>query len=117
MVTGDPGAHGALVTQKQAPRQGQGPAIIQLLQMEGPHVLDHHLQQINVIRKKDNLFQIILQVLSTEIGVPGDLGAHVTQEQAKDTDQDLAIIQQPKMEVLPVQGHHQKMKIVSYVSL
>ena len=49
-------------------------------------------------------------------GDPGVLGAHVTQERAKDSDQDLAIIQQPKMEVLPVQGHHQSMKIVSYVS-
>ena len=38
-------------------------------------------------------------------GDPGDLGAHVTQQQAKDTDRDLAIIQHPKMEVLPVQGH------------
>ena len=49
-------------------------------------------------------------------GDPGDLGAHVTQEQANDTDQDLAMILRPKMEVLPVQGHHQYMKIVSFVS-
>ena len=45
----------------------------------------------------------------------GDLGAHVTQEQAKDQDQDHAIIQQPKMEVLHVQGHHQCLKIVSHI--
>ena len=38
------------------------------------------------IRKKDKLFQIILQVLSMVTGDPGDLGAHVTQEQEKDTD-------------------------------
>ena len=49
-------------------------------------------------------------------GDPGDLGAHVTQEQAKDPDLDHAIIQQLKMEVLPVQGYHQSMKIVSYVT-
>ena len=49
-------------------------------------------------------------------GDPGDLGVHVTQEQAKNSDQDHAIIQQPKMEVLPVQGHHQNMEIVSYVA-
>ena len=36
-------------------------------------------------------------------GDPGDLGAHVIQEQSKDTDQDHAIIQHPKMEVLPAQ--------------
>ena len=46
-------------------------------------------------------------------GDPGDLGAHVTQEQAKDIDQDHVIIQQPKMEGYPVQGHHQCHKIVS----
>ena len=39
-------------------------------------------------------------------GDPGVLGAHVTQKQAKDTDQDIAIIQHPKMEVLTVQGNH-----------
>jgi len=44
-------------------------------------------------------------------GDPGDLGVRVTQEQAKDTDQGLAIIQQPKMEVPPVQDHHQYIKI------
>ena len=47
------------------------------------------------------------------IGDPGVLGAHVTQAQAKDTDRGLAIIQRPKMEVLPVQGHHQRTRIVS----
>ena len=46
-------------------------------------------------------------------GEPGVLGAHVTQAQEKNTDPDLAIIQQQKMEVPPVQGHHQCMKIVS----
>ena len=46
-------------------------------------------------------------------GEPGVHGAHVTQAQAKNTDTDLAIIQQQKMEVPPVQGHHQCMKIVS----
>ena len=46
-------------------------------------------------------------------GDPGVLGDHVIQQQAENTDQDLAIIQQPKMEVPPVQGHHQSMKIVS----
>ncbi len=49
------------------------------------------------------------------IGDPGVLGAHVTQAQGKDTDPDLAIIQQPKMEVHPVQGHHQSMISVSYL--
>ena len=38
-------------------------------------------------------------------GDPGDLGAHVTHKRAEYRDQDLAIIQQPKMEVLPVQDH------------
>ena len=38
-------------------------------------------------------------------GDPGALGAHVTQQQAKYQDQDLATIQQPKIEVLPAQDH------------
>ena len=50
-------------------------------------------------------------------GDPGDPGAHVTQEQAKDTDQDPAMIQRLKMEVPPVQGHQQHLKIVSYLSM
>ena len=49
-------------------------------------------------------------------GDPGAHGAHVTQEQAQDPDQDLAIIQQLKMEARLVQGHHQYLKIVSYVT-
>ena len=49
------------------------------------------------------------------IGEYGDHGAHVTQEQAENIDHDLAIIQQPKMEVLHVQGHHQHMQIVCYI--
>ena len=48
-------------------------------------------------------------------GDPGDLGVHVIQEQAKNIDQDHVIIQQPKMEDLPVQGHHQHMQIVSHI--
>ena len=50
-------------------------------------------------------------------GDPGDLGAHVTQEMAENTDQDHAMIQHLKMEVLPVQGHHRIMKIVSLCGL
>ena len=39
MVTGDLGVLGAHATQTQAPRQGQGPAIIQQPKMEVPHAL------------------------------------------------------------------------------
>ena len=57
--------------------------------------------------------QLTFQALLMVTGDPGGLGAHVTQAQAENTDQDLAIIQQPKMEVPPAQGHHQSMKTVS----
>ena len=50
-------------------------------------------------------------------GDPGVLGAHVTQRQAENIDQDLAIIQQLKTEVPPAQGHHQTMKIVSILEV
>ena len=52
MVTGDPGVLGALVIETLAPKQDQGHAIIQLLRMAGHHVLENHLQQINVRKKK-----------------------------------------------------------------
>ena len=38
-------------------------------------------------------------------GDPGALGAHVTQTHAQKKDQDFAIIQQQKMEVLLVEDH------------
>ena len=47
-------------------------------------------------------------------GDPGALGDHVTPAQAKNTNPDLVIIQQPRMEVLLARGHHQCMKIVSF---
>ena len=48
-------------------------------------------------------------------GDPGALGDHVTPAQAKNTNPDLVIIQQPRMEVLLARGHHQCMKIVSFL--
>ena len=42
MVTGDPGAHGVHVIQKQVPREGQGPAITQQQKMEVLSVLGLH---------------------------------------------------------------------------
>ena len=51
-----------------------------------------------------------------ETGDIGDLGVHVTQAQAKYTDQGLVIIQQPKMEVLPAQDHHlQQQHVFKYL--
>ena len=47
--TGDPGVLMDHVTLPQAPRLDQDPVIIPHLKMEGPPVLDHHLQQRNVI--------------------------------------------------------------------
>ena len=51
-------------------------------------------------------------------GGPGDLGVNVIQEQAKDTDQGLAIIQQQKMEVLPAQDHLlQQQHVFEYLNI
>ena len=48
MVIGYPGVLGDHVTAQQAPRQDQDPVIIPHLKMEGPTVLDHQLQELNV---------------------------------------------------------------------
>ena len=47
------------------------------------------------------------------IGDLGVLGAHAVDIQAESIEQDLVIIQLPKMEDPSAQGHHQCMKIVS----
>ena len=51
------------------------------------------------------------------IGDLGVIGALVTREQAENTNTDIAIIQQPKMEVPPAQDHHRSMKNVSSKTL
>ena len=56
MVSGGLGGLGAYVTARQEQRQDQGPAIIQHQKMEGSHVLDHHLQQINVKLERKIIF-------------------------------------------------------------
>ena len=56
MVSGEFGVPGAHVTQTLVTRKGQGPVIIQLLKMEGPRVLDHHLQQINERLERNIIF-------------------------------------------------------------